>query len=599
MKFRPWLLALAFTLFSFPSARAATVLVGDPSPDGDGAPTLACGDAANPCDSIQNGVDVANPADTLQIAAGTYVENVVIAKPLALQGAGQGATILVPAQSAPNPCGDSSLCGGAASTVILVRSDSVKILDLAIDGNNPALTSGVSVGGIDVEARNGISTDNVAGSFNGLEVGRVAVRNIFLRGIQSSGGSDVHFHDNLVENVRGDASSIAIFNRVGAGLIENNQVRDCNDGIASNWSNGNVFRNNRVERCSSGLHTDNAGGNGGNPPADRIEGNSVDCQDPSADGYGIFVFVPYQAVEVRDNVVTACAVGAAVFGQAEGLATAVYPEFAANRLENNRIGAVVTTNSNWGGNAYSTSAKAIFSANNLLNNSEQAFYFESQNGFALDVKGHFNRIYGSGGAGAALNGNETGTYAVDLENNWWGCNAGPGDAAASCDQAPASVDFDPWLTLSFGADPTQLPLGGSSTLLAHLQRNSAGQDLGSSASLLDGPALLFATDLGSLSASNVALAGSQAADSFSADGGAGTAHVSVTFDGQTLSQAIEVTEPIDQTPVVPNNPSTGAAPTGLVEGGGCSLQRSAGSSPIWAIGLAAFALAGLGRRRRA
>ncbi len=92
--------------------------------------------------TIQAAVDAAANGDVIDVAAGTYVENVVVDKSVTIAGAGVGNTIVLPAVSNPNPCTGSSLCGGAASNVFLVQADNVVIHDLTVDGDNPALTAG-------------------------------------------------------------------------------------------------------------------------------------------------------------------------------------------------------------------------------------------------------------------------------------------------------------------------------------------------------------------------------------------------------------------------------------------------------------------------
>ncbi|HEX6606767.1 MAG TPA: hypothetical protein VF276_07630, partial [Chloroflexia bacterium] len=140
--------------------------------------------------SIQAGVTGSNIRGTLNAEAGTFTENVIISRTLTVAGAGRG-TIVIPAVSNPN-CnsgGGGSLCGGAASNVFLVRANGVTIHDLIVNGDNPTLTSGIVRGGADLDARNGIITDNVAGNFATLTVYRVTVYSTYLRGIQGSGGS--------------------------------------------------------------------------------------------------------------------------------------------------------------------------------------------------------------------------------------------------------------------------------------------------------------------------------------------------------------------------------------------------------------------------
>ena len=126
---------------------------------GDASASNDCRAAATPCGAIGHAIAVACPGDDVRVGPGTFVENVVVDKALSLSGAGPS-TVVVPATSSPNPCSDSSLCGGAATSVILVSASNVTIERLAVDGDNPALTSGTLVGGVDVDARNGIITDD-------------------------------------------------------------------------------------------------------------------------------------------------------------------------------------------------------------------------------------------------------------------------------------------------------------------------------------------------------------------------------------------------------------------------------------------------------
>ena len=257
--------------------------------------------------SIQRGVDAATASDTVNVQAGTFVDNITVPKSLTITGAGQGNTILLPATSAAT-LGSSSLDG----VVILIDANNVTIQGLTIDGNNNVNT--------------GIITDwNQPVSYTGMTVKNVTVQNVYLRGIEYADGNDngtgtADLENDTVTNVQGDSSSsISIFSYGGSGTIANNTVNQAIDAISTNWSFGTAIFGNVITNSGTGIHSDNNGGFLGGSAADSIHDNNVSL-GTGAGSSGIFVFVPYLNVNVQNNTVSGVGTGLAAFGGQGGSA---------------------------------------------------------------------------------------------------------------------------------------------------------------------------------------------------------------------------------------------------------------------------------------
>jgi nitrous oxidase accessory protein NosD len=397
------------------------------------AATSGTGTASSPVQTITQGIARVVPNGMLRVAAGTYVENIVINKPLNLAGAWAGGTMIKPAVSNPNPCTGSALCGGAASSVILVQANDVIIHNLIVDGDNPALTSGIVRGGADLDARNGI-LKNTDATYDGLEVYNTTVQNIYLRGIYSAAGT-FNFHDNTVTNVQGDGASIGMFAWYGPGIMSGNKVSYANDALSANHSRGIQFVDNTVTHSGSGVHTDNAGDGGGTP--DLIQSNHV--SDCLPHGYGVWTFVPYIAPTVEGNTVTNCEIGLSVWGQG----TAVAPQFTNNTVTGparaaGSVGVYITTDLiSWGYSDVSVNVTG-----NVVTGFETGIQVtadkQSRNPYPYQPKTitaafHLNQI--DGNTFAAAKGRK-GTYVVDLERNWWGSSSGP--------SGMTGLDYTPW-----------------------------------------------------------------------------------------------------------------------------------------------------------
>lgn len=144
------------------------------------------------------------------------------------------------------------------------------------------------------------------------------------------------------------------------------------------------------------------------------------------------------------------------------------------------------------------------------------------------VDAFYNRIVGN------EYGIDTTAPAVNAENNWWGCNEGPG--ATDCDSASVGVDADPWLTLTVTSDVTQLDLTESTNITANTFINSDLLDTeGGLYQLQNGPEVTFTTDLGQITSPQYLTAGKAVAALTYDAAPAGKATAQATLDNETVS----------------------------------------------------------------
>lgn len=430
----------------------------------------SCLSTSSACKTITGAVNKALSGDTINVSAGTYIENVVVSKSLAINGAGQSRTIVEPSTS--DPTGFTS-AGGAFnfnSTVFLIQASNVTISNLTINGDNPGLTSGVTCGSnmisnggdaggwcknVDFDAGSGIFTDqNITSPILGLTVHDVTIKNVYYwaLGTYSVNGT-FNFYNNTVE--KGADYSYGIFESEASGTISNNTILWVESAIQTNWTQtGLQITGNTISHSNWGILDGNTGSNGS---TDTISGNSVSsCWGVSffASGdsaLGIFVFAPFGPVSVSSNTVSGCWTGLASF--ASNGASAPLVTFSGNTVNGqnaaNSIGALITTDKD----GYGCQATNAAFSNNLIENNSTGFYTDETNlnnwsGYddcslpgGLTMSANFNSITNIWQSNA-LN-------TIDATHNYWGAASGPTTAQIS---GATDVTVFPWIT-TYTNDP--------------------------------------------------------------------------------------------------------------------------------------------------
>ena len=182
----------------------------------------------------------------------------------------------------------------------------------------------------------------------------------------------------------------------------------------------------------------------------------------------------------------------------------------------------------------------LLTSNLILNNAT---------GVRVDSNGSanlsFNRIVGNSTAGVE---NAT-TGAVTAENNWWGCNYGPGAGGAGCvgtaNGTLGTVDADPWLILDTSASPNTLSIGDTSTVTSRLTQNSNGDDTSGLGSVPDTTPATFVGMNGTVSPPNDTTDSGVVMTTFTATT-FGMGGVDTTIDGQTVNAPINVNGPCNE-----------------------------------------------------
>ena len=542
MRGRRWLAlpaTLALTL-AFAGSASAEEVVNDDT-DGPGA----CATPGHA--TVQAGVNAAAADETVTVCPGTYNETVTIpngADGLTIDGAtGQPMIADGIVFGSPNTditFSDIHVQPGAANFVISGAVTNLTMDNVMVDGDNVAGKHGVGSGQINgvvdvhdsqfVDIPNWATFDTRSGSGGATQGADLTTFNFSDNYLSNNGG-----HVNARGTI-GDNTTLV--------TMANNTVENYPDVPANNSASVfKVFYANALDFTGNDI-------------------SSIGTLQASIGGF------PYGAGLMPRNVVDLEVTGNSFDDSVQGIA-------------------FEPRNATSGGFPDGVIAGGTISENHFDGNDQGIFVtatnHPTSNLGALEI--HGNRFAGNG---QAID-NDSGT-SLDAENNWWGCNAGPG--SAGCDPNGGTVDSDPRLVLNLSANPTSIATGGAtSQLTADIGKNSAGQAFATN--LFDGEDVVFGTSLGTVQSPRT-IAGTTATSTLTSGATAGTANASATLDSQTSgAQVTFVGPPAPQEPQPEPEPPLPAPLPGPTDGAD-TLIGTDGDDEISGLGGEDSILGGLG-----
>ena len=206
--------------------------------------------------AIQGAVNAAQSGDTINTAAGTYKENVNIDKSLAVNGAGQGITIVN---------------GDQANSVFYINSNvAATLYGMTITNGNAGNGGGIKNSGT-LNLNNVLITDNTASSGGGIyNQGTVTMKDGSINGNTATWGGGVTNYEGTVNLNAGSSIASNTATQFGGGITNYEGTVNLNGGTitdnAAGWNNnGGGIYNGGTVNLNDGSITGNTviGGEGG------------------------------------------------------------------------------------------------------------------------------------------------------------------------------------------------------------------------------------------------------------------------------------------------------------------------------------------------
>jgi hypothetical protein len=417
------MLTLISSLF-FSTQSGSAVLAAPPAP---GAANALAAQPASPLvnmvtttdpvgtfSTIQDGINFSNPGGTVNVSAGTYVEQIDIGKAITLHGAGQGSTIIQSPASLVTKF-------STKKPILYVHDTNAVVQNLTIDGLGLGNANNVMVG---------VAFYNAGGVIDHTTI--VQVRNTPLDGVQAGVGIYAFIDNATPRTLTVDHNTISDYQKNGMAL---NGV-----GLTANVTNNTVTGTGNTPLIAQNGIQIGFGGTGsitGNVVSGNFCTVAVCIGDPAtsnADGAaGILLYANSNpSITVANNLMT---------GNQYGVWGVAVP--AASIHDNTFLGAGGVGVSMWNGDGGETPQGTTGAIDhNTFNGLLYGLILRNYVGGApLALTGHRNNFMGNTAYGAWSDGPGT-----DLTNNWWNATNGPGSVGpGSGDHVSANINYSPFL----------------------------------------------------------------------------------------------------------------------------------------------------------
>lgn len=472
-----------FATMLAPAVANAAILTVNDDTTGPGPAGATCG--APGFATISAAVTAAAPGDTILVCAGTY-NTVNVNKTLTILGAQAG----VDARTRSVDTALESVVTGAGLNGggINITANAVLLDGFTVENTDPTVLGGYGITTSAANSGQQILNNRVRLNVVGVYLNNAATSETLLRH---------NFFDS--NNAAGSSSGDAIYSDNGTSNVRIDQ--------------------NRFSGHSSAAMVLNAatGGTG-----ITITGNQL------VNDNTIVLFNTTTVVVQGNTSTNSPGSGVLVGGGVNGITVG------GNRIVNAAGSAVAVADFGFGPNS-----GISISGNTLVNNLRAIRLAPAS--VSDTVEAHFNRIAGNttGVVNAAGPGG-----ALNAENNWWGCNAGPNQLG--CDTTTGDVDSDPWLQLRASADQAKNACTNAK-VTADLLRNSNGQT--PTPNLFpNGTEIRFGTTSGSIETPKPTT-GAVAETTLTAAAQPANAMVTATLDNQTEATSVTFDTALDS-PVV-------------------------------------------------